>query len=145
MTKRSRREEEYLEALYLLWRRNGVIRVKSLAETLNVKPPSIVEYLDRLAKKRLVRYIRHEAITLTDEGIRAAELVYERHRALKEFLTIILKLPEDIAESDACKIEHELHGLTVDRIVKLMNFFKENPDILSALRGIVESAYKNSD
>ncbi|NHW44650.1 MAG: metal-dependent transcriptional regulator [Candidatus Verstraetearchaeota archaeon] len=141
--RRGRREEEYLEALYLLWRRDEAIRVKALAEMLNVKPPSIVEYLDKLARKGLVRYVKHETITLTDEGARLAEAIYKRHEALKEFLMTFLKLPEDIAEDDACGIEHELHDLTVNRIVKLMDFFRENPQALSTLKGVVNAVYEN--
>jgi len=138
----NRREEEYLEALYLLWRKDEAIRVKALAEMLNVKPSSIVEYLDKLARKGLVKYVKYEAITLTDEGARVAEAVYKRHEALKKFLMTFIKLPEDIAEDDACSIEHELHDLTVNRIVKLMDFFKENPQALSALEGVVSAVYE---
>ena len=141
-SRRSRREEEYLEALYVLWKKEEAIRIKVLAEMLNVKPPSIVEYLDKLARKGLVKYVKHEAITLTDEGARLAETIYKRHEALKEFLMTFLKLPEDIAEDDACSIEHELHDLTVNRIAKLMDFFKENPQALSALKGVVNAVYE---
>lgn len=141
-SRRSRREEEYLEALYVLWKRDETIRVKVLAEMLNVKPPSIVEYLNKLARKGLVKYVKHGAITLTDEGARLAEAIYKRHEALKEFLMTLLKLPEDIAEDDACSMEHELHDLTVNRIVKLMDFFKENPQALSALMGVVNTIYE---
>jgi DtxR family Mn-dependent transcriptional regulator len=140
--RRSRREEEYLEALYLLWRKDEVIRVKALAEMLNVKPPSIVEYLNKLARKGLVKYVKHEAIALTDEGIRLAEAIYKRHKALKEFLMAFLKLPEDIAEDDACSIEHELHDVTVNRVVKLMDFFRENPQAFSELKGIISAVYE---
>lgn len=142
LSRKTRREEEYLEALYLLWKREGVIRVKGLAEILNVKPPSIVEYLDRLARKGLVKYVRHEMITLTEEGVKVAESIYRRHEALKEFLTTFLKLPDDIAEDDACNIEHELHDLTINRILKLMCYLKENPSVLSNLKNLVNSLYK---
>ncbi len=131
-----------MEALYVLWKRDETIRVKVLAEMLNVKPPSIVEYLNKLARKGLVKYVKHGAITLTDEGARLAEAIYKRHEALKEFLMTLLKLPEDIAEDDACSMEHELHDLTVNRIVKLMDFFKENPQALSALMGVVNTIYE---
>jgi DtxR family Mn-dependent transcriptional regulator len=141
-SRRRRREEEYLEALYVLLRKYEAIRVKALAEMLSVKPSSIVEYLDKLARKGLVNYVKHEVITLTDEGARLAEAVYRRHEALKEFLMTFLKLPEDIAEDDACNVEHELHDLTVSRIVKLMDFFKENPQALSALKDVVNAIYE---
>ena len=133
-----------MEALYLLWKREGIIRIKGLAEMLNVKPPSIVEYLNKLAKKGLVKYVRHETITLTDEGIRAAEGIYRRHKALKEFLTTLLRIPDDVAEDDACSIEHELHDITVNRIIKLMNYFKERPEKLSQFLSIIDNAYKEN-
>lgn len=126
----------------MLWRKDEVIRVKALAEMLNVKPPSIVEYLNKLARKGLVKYVKHEAIALTDEGIRLAEAIYKRHKALKEFLMAFLKLPEDIAEDDACSIEHELHDVTVNRVVKLMDFFRENPQAFSELKGIISAVYE---
>ena len=44
-------------------------------------------------------------IYLTDEGKSIAEMIYERHDILMHCL-MSLGVPEDIAEEDACKIEH---------------------------------------
>ena len=139
---RGRREEEYLEALYILWKRDGAIRVKGLAEILSVKPPSIVEYLDRLARKGLVKYVRHEVITLTDKGIELAEGIYRRHTALKDFLTMFLRLPEDVAEEDACSIEHELHEVTVRRVMRVVDYFKRKPEEMEKLLDLLSNAYR---
>ncbi len=126
----SKREEEYLEAMYILLKEKGIIRIKDLARILNVKPSSVVEYLDRLAKKGFVHYEKYEYIMLTDEGLRIAERIYKRHEALKKFLIEILGLPINVAEEDACYIEHGVHEETINRIIELMEFIKSNPNYL---------------
>ena len=120
METRSHREEEYLEAMYLLKMKKGIIRVKDLAKLLKVKPSSVVEYLDKLHKKGLVHYEKHELISLTEKGIQLAEKIYKKHLALKEFLMLLLKIPEDIAEKDACNMEHGLHKETLEKIVSFI-------------------------
>lgn len=47
----SKREEEYLEVMYLLQKNKGVIRVKDIAKILKVKPPSVVDALKNSAKR----------------------------------------------------------------------------------------------
>ena len=44
-------------------------------------------------------------ITLTDEGRRIAETIYERHTVLSDLL-IRLGVDEKTATDDACRIEH---------------------------------------
>jgi len=134
LRKSSKREEEYLEAMYILVKNKGVIRVKDLSRILNVKPASVVEYLDKLASKGLVRYEKYGSITLTKEGLEIAEEIYRRHVALKEFLTLILGVPKDIAEKDACYIEHGIHDETLDRLVKLVEYFKREQKIMDMIK-----------
>ncbi|RLE61940.1 MAG: metal-dependent transcriptional regulator [Thermoprotei archaeon] len=124
-----RREEEYLETMYILMKRKKVIRVKDLSKALGIKPPSVIEYLKRLAEKGLIHYEKYEYIFLTDEGLAIAKRVYERHLALREFLSDILMLPNDIAEKDACRMEHVLHDTTLERITRLTDFIKKYSEI----------------
>ena len=52
---------------------------------------------------------------LTDEGMKIATKIYERHK----ILTAILKelgVSDEIAEEDACKIEHDLSDETWDKV-----------------------------
>jgi len=127
MKKRSKREEEYLEALYILTKEKKPIRIKNLAKMLKVKPSSVIEYLDKLSKKGLVYYEKHEVVMLTEKGIKIAEQIYKRHTALKQFLMLLLKIPEDIAEKDACYIEHEIHEITLTRIIQFVEFVTNYP------------------
>ena len=44
-------------------------------------------------------------LEFTDEGLARANEVYEKHRILTRFLCS-LGVPEEVAEQDACRIEH---------------------------------------
>ena len=123
----SKREQEYLETIYILLKKKNIVRVKDIANMLKVKPSSVVEFLDKLSRKGLVHYVKRELIQLTENGLRIAEELYKRHLALKEFLMLVLNLPEEIAEKDACYIEHGIHEETLSRIMKFVELIKSCP------------------
>jgi len=122
----NRREEEYLEAILILEERHGIARVKNIAEMLGVKPPTVVESLEKLARKGLVEYQRHRGVRLTPEGRRIALEIYRRHKLLKKFL-MMLGVPEDVAERDACYIEHGISEKSLELIVKFIEFVERCP------------------
>ncbi len=124
--KLSRREEEYLEAMLILEMEKGRIRVKELAEKLGVKPPTVVEFLEKLARKGLVEYRKHVGVKLTPLGRRLAEEVYKRHQAIKKFL-VMLGVPPDIAERDACYIEHGISDESLRLITLFIEFVEKCP------------------
>ncbi len=126
LSRLSKREQEYLEAIYILSRGRDPVRVKDVAVMLNIRPSSAVELLRRLSEKGLISYERYKSIRLTDLGRSVAERVYMRHKALKEFLSSVLGLPEEIAERDACYIEHGIHDETLDRIISLMELVRSH-------------------
>lgn len=64
----TKREEEYLETMYILHKNKGVIRVKDIAKALNVRPPSVVDALKKLAEKGLIEYEKYDRILLTEKG-----------------------------------------------------------------------------
>jgi len=114
--------EDYLEAIYKLSFEGKKVSVTNLAKILNVKPSSVVEQLRKLSDKKLIIYKKGEEIRLTRKGSRLARQIFERHSILKKFLTEILMLPEEIAEKDACSMEHYLHKDTIERLKKLTVF-----------------------
>ncbi|PKL73320.1 MAG: metal-dependent transcriptional regulator, partial [Methanobacteriales archaeon HGW-Methanobacteriales-2] len=64
----TRSVEDYLEAMYSLELEQGTIRVKDVAETLGVKPPSVVEAVKKLSKMNMVSYERYGTIKLKEDG-----------------------------------------------------------------------------
>jgi DtxR family transcriptional regulator, Mn-dependent transcriptional regulator len=100
--------EDYLEAILLLERSSRVARVSEIAEQLKVSRPSVTSALKNLGSRGLVLHARYGHVTLTTEGARIALGVERRHIAIRDFLTGILSIPEDLAEVSACRLEHVL-------------------------------------
>jgi len=121
----SKREEEYLEAMYILHKNKGIIRVKDIARRLKVKPPSVVDALKKLSEKGLIQYEKYDRILLTDEGKEIAEKVYSKHKLLMNFFIEILGIPPDIAEEDACQFEHHIHDITAQRMREFAKYIQE--------------------
>jgi DtxR family Mn-dependent transcriptional regulator len=116
--------EDYLEAVYLAGRSGRSVRVTGLAARLGVSKPSVVAGLAVLDQRGLVRHERYGAVELTARGLRAAERVYRRHRVLEEFLGDVLGVKRTTAAADACAIEHVLSPVTVERLVRLVEFWR---------------------
>jgi len=119
--------EDYLESIFVIKQKKQTVRVKDLARHLKVKAPSVVEVLRKLKEKNLIVHEYYGYIELTQEGINKAKALYERHIMLKKFLHQILGIDEEIAETDACRIEHYLSKETLERIVKFIDFIETCP------------------
>ena len=52
--------------------------------------------------------------------------MYKRHKILTDFL-VILGVDREVAEHDACEMEHTLHPETVDRLTRFVEFVKGAP------------------
>ena len=123
-----KRSEDYLEAIYSLSRKKGYEKVMELAESLGVKPASVSEMLDKLSKEGYVIYKKRMHVTLTDKGVEAARKVREKRDILIKFLTAI-GVPEEIAESDACALEHVLHPQTLRQLRNFVRFIESSPAV----------------
>lgn len=115
----SKTAEDYLEVMYVLEKKYGRIRIKDIADRLGVKPSSVIEYLKRLDEEGLVFYRPGSRAKLTDKGKRLANKIHRRHETIKEFL-MILGVPEDIADKDACYIEHGIHPITLEKFIEFI-------------------------
>ncbi len=99
--------EDYLEAIHVLSKDGAIVRSKDIAQTLSVSAASVTGMCRKLADKNLVNYTKHAPLTLTADGHHIAKSVKGRHDTLAAFLQSI-GVPHDIADQDACRIEHEL-------------------------------------
>lgn len=123
----SRKAEDYLEAILNITERKGYTRIKDIARALGITPPSVVEMVKRLSGMGLVEYRKYDGVTLTPKGEEIGRAVWGRHTTIRAFLEII-KVPEPIANKDACIIEHELEAKTIEQIKNLVEFVKSAPD-----------------
>ncbi|RLF70505.1 MAG: metal-dependent transcriptional regulator [Thermoplasmata archaeon] len=120
----TRRIEEYVETIYELSKGGGLARVKDVAEKLGVSLPTVTEMFQKLSTQGYVNYEPYSGATLTEEGLSLARGLERRHGALKEFF-ILLGLPEERADEEACRIEHVVEGETVERLLLFLRFLKE--------------------
>lgn len=119
--KLSRNMEDYLEVMYHLETDRGVIKVTDIAEELNVKPPSVVEAINRISKMNLASHEKYGEIKLTEKGIKIAEDIIYKHVTLKNFLNV-LDVDNETAEKEACAMEHVLSNSTVNKLEKFTKF-----------------------
>lgn len=124
----SRSMEDYLEAIYNLEIRTQAARVKDIARELAVKMPSVTGAIRSLAEKGLVKHQPYETVELTQEGLRRAKAVAQRHSAVKEFLTSVLGLSDGDAEQEACGIEHAIRPDTLDKLLRFVEFVRTSDD-----------------
>ena len=119
--------EDYLEAIANLGGRRQVVRVKQISEMLGVKMPSVTSALKKLSERELVEHERYGRIKLTPEGDKVASDVIRRHKALTRFLAEALGIDQETAEEDACKIEHVISPLSLERVIKFIEFIEACP------------------
>lgn len=118
--------ENYLEVIKKIKEERRVVRVKGIAEKLNVKMPSVTEALENLQQEGLIKHEKYGYIELTEKGSKLAEKIDSRHKILFSFFTEILGIDSRSADKDACKIEHVISTLTLKRLVEFINFLKNS-------------------
>jgi len=121
--------EDYLEAIYHLCRDEGVARVKSIADRLEVTTPSVVGAIRKLKDRNLVIQEPYGYVRLTMEGEEIGGAISHNHEVLSDFLKDVLGLDHETASVDACKIEHAVSPETVSRLRAVAEFIKQGPQI----------------
>ena len=119
--------EDYLETIANLGEGRKVVRVKQISEMLGVKMPSVTSALKKLSEQELVEHERYGHIKLTPEGDKVARDVIRRHKALTRFFAQALGIDHETAEEDACKIEHVISPLSMERLAKFVEFIGACP------------------
>lgn len=120
-------QEDYLEAIYEISKEKMAARAKDIAQYLNVKASSVTSALRTLSSLELVNYAPYDLITLTPKGQKVAEEIYNRHQALKKFLTNVLGVNAKEADEAACRMEHSVPNTIVERLIKYAEYIETCP------------------
>lgn len=107
--------ENYLEAILMLSKKLSGVRSIDIAGELNFSKPSVSIAMKNFRENGFVSIDDGGYIHLTEKGLAIAERVYERHVFLGDVLTYLGVDPE-VADADACKIEHDLSDESFQRI-----------------------------
>ena len=96
--------EDYLESILTVSREKEVVHRIDLAKRMGVSQPAVNKAVKLLCEKEYV-YEDGKHLYLTEKGKAYAEIVFEKHCIIRDFL-IKNGVSYASAEEDACHLEH---------------------------------------
>ncbi|PWB75637.1 MAG: DtxR family transcriptional regulator [Anaerolineales bacterium] len=118
--------QDYLKIIYELTESGESASTNALAKRMKISAPSVTGMIQKLASSKppLVEYQKHQGVTLTREGRRAALEVIRHHRLLEAWLVQTLGYSWDEVHEEAERLEHVISEDFEQRIAAAMG----NPD-----------------
>lgn len=108
-------EEMYLETILVLKGEKVAVRSIDVAERLGYAKSSVSRGVNLLQDRGYIVIREDGFIDFTDAGAQKANTIYERHNVLTEML-IELGASKELAETNACRIEHVIDDEVFDLI-----------------------------
>jgi DtxR family Mn-dependent transcriptional regulator len=121
--------QDYLKNIYELTENGETASTNALAKKLNISAPSVTGMLQKLASASpaLVEYHKHQGVTLTKEGKKAALEVIRHHRLLEAWLVQTLGYSWDEVHEEAERLEHVISEEFEGRIAAAMGHPVRDP------------------
>lgn len=110
--------EMYLKTILILKERIGKVRSIDIAKELDYSKPSVSRAVNILKNNKYITIEKNGFIDLTEKGNIKAQDIYEKHGYLTYLFTEVLKVTPEIAEEDACKIEHVISDESFEGLKK---------------------------
>lgn len=109
VNKVSMSHEDYLEAIIMLGGSpDHPVRSVDIAKQMDVSKASVNKAIGLLKERGLLDQPYYGDVTLNEEGYEYGLAVYKRHRYLTAFLNKGLGIDPEIAEEEACLMEHAI-------------------------------------
>ena len=121
--------QDYLKNIYELTENGEVASTNALARKLKISAPSVTGMIQKLAsaKPALVEYQKHQGVSLTKEGRKAALEVIRHHRLLEAWLVQTLGYSWDEVHEEAERLEHVISEDFEERIAAAMGHPSRDP------------------
>jgi DtxR family Mn-dependent transcriptional regulator len=121
--------QDYLKNIYELTENGESASTNALARKLSIKPASVTGMVQKLAsaKPALVEYQKHQGVTLTRDGKKAALEVIRHHRLLEAWLVQTLGYSWDEVHEEAERLEHVISEDFERRIAAAMGHPMRDP------------------
>lgn len=119
----TRSQEGYLKIIYENNLKKIKLTNKSLAQAMEVSPPSAWEMIDKLLKAGLIKRDEALGFSLSQAGKEKTQLILKKHRLWEVFLIDHLGYSWDEVHEDAVFLEH----VTSDRLEERLNDFLGRP------------------
>lgn len=101
--------------------------MKDIAESLNIKMPTVNSMVKKLAEKKFIKYEKYKAIELTDAGRKQALIILRKHRLTELFLTKVMGLGWEEVHDIAEQIEHIQSVRFFDRVDEMLGHPQFDP------------------
>lgn len=116
--------QDYLEAILDLSEQNPNVKSIDVAKKLDVSRASVNRAVNLLKEQGYITQEKYGDIFLTQDGILEGKKIRETHDILQTFLVDVLGVSPDVAEEDACMIEHCISEETKQKLKLLVENFK---------------------
>lgn len=101
--------EDYLEAIVMLGgSQTQPVRSVDIATKMGVSKASVSKAVTSLKNSGMLEQPYYGDITLTEDGYKYGYAVLKRHEMLTRFLVEKVGLSEEVAEDEACQMEHAI-------------------------------------
>ncbi|KXB06487.1 hypothetical protein AKJ52_02165 [candidate division MSBL1 archaeon SCGC-AAA382C18] len=130
------KESRYLKFIYRKQEEEDTkVKTTDIAEYLKVKPATVTEKLQELAKKNLLKYKSYQGVDITKRGLEEAENLLRKHRILETLFVEYLGLDKERACKEALNLDYHVTDQLVNSICKSF----EHPDKCPCGRKIFEN------
>jgi DtxR family Mn-dependent transcriptional regulator len=123
----SNTQQDYIKAIWRLEEKLKPARMKTVAEEIGVKPPTVSAMFQQLTSLDLIMYDRRTGARLTRKGKTEAERVIRNHRLIETFLKKVLNLEEPLLHGEAEKLEHVISDQVIMKIDEYLGFPSTDP------------------
>ena len=118
----------HLLAVHTLHKEQGYARAIDISNYLQLTRGSVSITLKKLKQKGYVKEDQNKFLRLSTKGRELINAVLSKRRLMETFFATILGVPADIAEADACKIEHLLTQETSAKMLSFVGLYlSDNP------------------
>jgi DtxR family Mn-dependent transcriptional regulator len=118
----SAKMEDYLKAIYELKERDGgPVSTSSIAEHLDVTPPTVTSMMEKLTERELVDREKYSGVELTPEGETVALEVLRHHRLLETYLAEQLDYDWAAVHDEADRLEHHISEEFERRVAEMLD------------------------
>lgn len=124
-TAESEHVEMYLKAILSIQEKNKPVKINTIAKTLNIQQPSVVQMLKKLHNMNLVIYRKKSDVQLTEEGMKKGFTMLRNSRLLEVLMIDTLKI--GINDETVCGIEHHMNAKFTEALCSMLNHPRKCP------------------
>lgn len=131
--------DDYLEQILHLIEEKGYARAVDISSNLGISQASVTNMLRKLDAEGLVKHEKYRGTVLTDDGLRIARAIVERHETLTRFLRLF-GLEEETIYRDVEGMEHHVSRPTLEVIRAMADALEGDADFLAEVKRRIELA-----